>query len=179
MAEYKRMENEIWRKTDQYLMPTNKEVSAKGMYDLYPTLKMEDGKITEGFESLAKEIARHKTVIIDGYIGVFFDHFRIELDQELEKLGKTVCWHNVAQALKPEDEINRMIEPFLGGDDPIFGTRTTLQLADFFDPKKLQEIKSCGLRVAGCEEKGNAKITQELLILYGCGAALAGLDGWH
>ena len=44
-----------WRKTDQFLMPVSKEVPAKGMYDLYPTLKIEDGKIGEGFESLAEE----------------------------------------------------------------------------------------------------------------------------
>ncbi len=136
------MEITNWRKTEQFLMPVNKVVSAKGMYDLYPTLKIEDGKIAEGFESLARQLKDEKQLVIDGYIGVFFDDFREKLDAEFLRLGKKTYWQPVAEALKPEDEIDLMIEPFLGGDDPIFGKRTTLQLADFFDSAKLQEIKS-------------------------------------
>ncbi|MBV5348951.1 class I mannose-6-phosphate isomerase [bacterium] len=157
-----------WRKTDQFLMPVSKEGSAKGMYDLYPTLKIEDGKIAEGFESLAIQLKDEKQVIVDGYIGVFFDDFRENLDAEFRKLGKKTQWQPVEEALKPEGEINRIIEPFLGGDDPIFGTRTNLQLADFFDPEKLQKIGTTDNReLSECD----------IQIVYGCGAALAGCPG--
>jgi mannose-6-phosphate isomerase class I len=159
------MKNKNWRNTDQFLMPVNKQIPAKGKYDLYPTLKIEDGKIHEGFASLARAIADEIQIIIDGYIGVFFEDFRNELNAELGKLGKSVEWHSIAEAMKAESEIEQMIAPFLGGNDPIFGTRTSLQLTDFFDPTKMQELRN-----AGTEELSSSDIQ----IIYGCGAALSG-----
>jgi hypothetical protein len=135
-----------WRNTDQFLMPVNKEIPVKGKYDLYPTLRIEDGKIEEGLASLARTIADEKQLIIDGYIGVFFDDFRKKLNAELDKLWKSVNWIDMGEALKSEAEIDQLIGPFLGADDPLFGTRTTLQLIDFFDTEKLQEIKDEGRR---------------------------------
>jgi mannose-6-phosphate isomerase class I len=145
-------------------MPANKQIPAKGKYDLYPTLRIEDGKIDEGFASLARAVAVEKQLIIDGYIGIFFDDFREKLTAELEKMGKSARWINISEALKSEAEIDQLIEPFLGGDDPIFGTRTTLQLIDFFDSGKLQEIKA----------EGKRQKAEDIQIVYGCGAALAG-----
>lgn len=37
---------------------------------------------------------------------------------------------------KSPEEIDRMLAPFLGGDDPLFGQFTTLELADFLDSAK-------------------------------------------
>jgi len=157
------MQESNWREADQFLMPVNKEVSAKGMYDLYPTLKIEDGKIAEGFESLAWQLKDEKQLVIDGYIGVFFIDFREKLDAEFQKLGKKASWQSTDESLKTEELIDRMIEPFLGGDDPIFGKRTTLQLADFYNTAKLQSLKPDPLA--------------DISILLGCGAALTGWNG--
>ena len=66
-------------------------------------------------------------------------------------------------ALREETEIDRMVAPWLGGDDPIFGFRTALSLSDFFDHETLSGMKPT--------DDGT------LDILYGCGAALAGWDG--
>ncbi len=160
----KTINKQNWRNTDQFLMPVNKEIPAKGKYDLYPTLKIENGKIDEGFSSLARAVADEKQLIIDGYIGVFFEDFRESLQAEFVKLGKSVNWINIGDALKPEKEIDQMIAPFLGGDDPLFGTRTNLQLIDFFDTEKLQELRNSGTQ----EHFSNNQI------IYGCGAALSG-----
>ena len=157
------MQGSNWRKTDQYLMPVSKEVPSKGRYDLYPTLKIEDGKIAEGFESLAWQLKDEKQIVIDGYIGVFFDDFREKLEAEFRKLAKTTSWQSTDEALKPEDQINRMIAPFLGGDDPIFGKRTTLKLDNFYDAAKFQRLKP--------------DPQADISILLGCGAALAGWSG--
>jgi mannose-6-phosphate isomerase class I len=157
------MKIENWRNTDQYLMPVVKEKSAIGMYDIYPTLKIEDGKIFEGFESLAKFIIGEKQVIIDGYIGVFFPKFQEKLNAELSSLGKRAVWKSTSEAMKTEEEISQMIEPFLGGDDPIFGKRATLNLSDFFDSDKLQRMKP--------------DQNSDINILIGCGAALVGWEG--
>lgn len=153
-----------WRNTDQFLMPATKRETEKAKYNLYPTLKIQERKIQEGFATLANEIAREKQLIIDGYIGVFFDDFRKKLDAEFRKLGKETQWLSIDEALKSEAEIDQLIGPFLGGDDPLFGTRTTLQMIDFFDGGKLEEIKA----------EGRKQKAEDIQIVYGCGAALAG-----
>ena len=55
-------------------------------------------------------------------------------------MKKTVVFLDVRSALKSEDEILRMMEPFLGGDDPIFGTRCTLKLQDFFESELIKKL---------------------------------------
>lgn len=42
-------------------------------------------------------------------------------------------WWSVDAALRPQEEIERLVAPYLGGDDPIFGFRTPLRLEEFFD----------------------------------------------
>ncbi len=157
------MENNTWRKSSQFLMPAKKTEEAQNKYRIYPAHTLGEGKIAYGFESLTAEIQQHKTIIIDGYIGVFFEDFRKHLQHYFDDKGLQVNWFNVAKALKPEDEIDAMIAPFLGGNDPLFGTRTTLSLADFFDAEKL----------TGFQPDESA----DLNIVYGTGAALAGIKG--
>ncbi len=150
------------RKTDQFLRPITKSDQQAGTYDIYPSLRLEAGSIQTGLKGLAQAISRQGQVVIDGYQGVFFELLKDELDAELKALGKMVRWTDVSAALKPETEIDQLIEPFLGGDDPLFGTRTSLTLADFFDPKKLQQL--------------TPSEDADLSILVGPGAALAGWE---
>ncbi len=152
-----------WRSTGQHLIPVEKVKLENGQYDIYPSLKLDENIIQEGFDTLAARIRDCKTVVIDGYVGVFFDHFRDQLNGELQKLGVNALWWEVSTALKPVDTINSMVQPFLGGDDPIFGKRTTLNLVDFFDEQRLKQIQP------------DPSATMNILI--GCGAALAGWEG--
>ncbi|MGQ7871346.1 class I mannose-6-phosphate isomerase [Sunxiuqinia sp. sy24] len=154
------MEN--YRKTDQFLLPVTKHSQQAGTYDIYPSLSLDTGSIQAGLKNLAKCISQHSQVVIDGYQGVFYAAMRDELNKELSALGKRVNWIDVNEALKPEAEINHLIAPFLGGDDPLFGTRTSLGLIDFFNPEKLKQL-------VPSEEA-------DLNILIGSGAALAGWD---
>ena len=157
------MENRTRRKSSQFLMPAKKNQETKNEYRIYPAHSLGDGKIGYGFESLAAEIQRHKIIIIDGYVGVFFEDLRKQLQQYFDEKGLHVNWLNVATTLKQEDEIDAMIAPFLGGNDPLFGTRTTLALSDFFDTEKLSAFQP--------DEKA------DLNIVYGPGAGLAGIEG--
>lgn len=154
---------EKYRETQQYLLPDEKESPNHGHYDIYPSMRLPKGAISEGVNALARLIANHNNVIIDGYEGVFFNELEVELRQELEKSGRTVKVLHIADALKQQKDIDEMVEPFLGGDDPVFGTRTTHSLEDFFDKNKLSELEP--------------DISADINILIGPGAALAGWDG--
>lgn len=149
------------RKTTQFLLPVEKE-TVPG-YDIYPTHDLGAGKIHSCYLSLAKRISEYKNIIIDGYIGVRFDIFIKELGKAFTELGIKPIWWNAAAAMKPSAEIDTLIEPFLGGDDPIFGFRASLKIDDFFDTEKLSRIKP--------DE------TADINIIYDIGASLAGWSG--
>ena len=100
---------------------------------MYPVFPLNHGKIEHGFLYLASQLIGHSQIVIDGYVGVLWNHFRTQLDQALQHHGVRAEWISIKKALRPSEEIDRLIEPFLGGDDPIFGKRFTGTLQDFFD----------------------------------------------
>ena len=151
------------RKTTQELLPLRKSSAGDGRYDVFPAHDLGEGTIFPGFDSLAQRIVGQKAVIVDGYVGVRFEPFVRELEAALSRAGISArCW-NMDQSLKSEREIDELTAPWLGGDDPLFGFRTPLHLADFFDGGKIP----------------SQPVPQEATvdILYGIGAALAGWEG--
>ena len=153
----------VWRKTTQALAPARHTPTNAGQYDLYPGFPLASGQIELGYAALAEKLRGHSLVIIDGYGGVLWDNLRGKLAEALVEQGVQAAWVDVAQALYSPDTIEALVTPFLGGDDPIFGTRFSGSLADFFDARKLQALQPDS--------------TAEMTILYGCGAALAGWEG--
>jgi len=133
------------------------------MYNIYPVFPLGDGKIHPGFESLAKRICLEKTVILDGYLGVFYNAIRQQMDEYFKDSGVNVSWQDVRPAMLPSAEIDKRIEPFLGGGDPLFGTRCTLRLAELFDAGKLRNLQP--------------DPQADLNIIYGPGASIAGWEG--
>jgi hypothetical protein len=152
-----------YRNTKQYLLPDNKPAVVEGKYDIYPAFRLDKGLISEGFESLAILLIKHKNVTIDGYGGVLFDDFREKLEAVLKKTGTKCSWINSSDCLKSPREINEMIAPFTGGDDALFGKRASLVLEDFFDLQKLTSVSP---------DPGS-----DVNIIYGIGSSLAGWPG--
>ena len=148
------------RKNGQFIAPVKNDVSAQGRYDIYPAFPVGKSKIQAGSDAIAGWIAQHRTVIIDGYVGVAWDKLVNELSAVLQKMGKNVRWFHVDAAMKPPAEIDSMLKPFLNGDDPVFGKITNLKLVDWFDAGKLKCLQS---------DDG-----ADINVLVGCGAALAG-----
>jgi len=150
------------RNTQQYELPVKKENRSNG-YDIYPTHNIGAGLIFEGYESLVRELANSSHVKIDGYVGVLFEDLKQQLDSAFEKIDIRPKWVNVKDAMFPEEEINDKVGPFLGGDDPVFGKLTCLELIDFFNSDQLKTLAS--------------ENTVEPIIFYGVGASLIPVDG--
>lgn len=154
---------EVWRKSSQFLMPASKAPADEGIYDIYPAHQLEAGLIHEGFGTLAARISGHSTVLIDGEGGVFYGHFMSELDKSLKELGLKVSWIMTADYMLTPPEIDSLIEPYLGGDDPLFGKRAGLELSRFFRIDELRSLKPDS--------------AADISIIIGPGAALAGWSG--
>lgn len=152
-----------WRKTTQYLMPARQTSLAPGQYQIYPAYPIEAGQIQVGFESLVEIIAKEKTVVIDGYPGVLWEAFQKRLADALTSHGILASFQKVDEALLPPEQIDRLIAPYLGGSDPLFGFRYPGVLADFFDPQRLAALQPDS--------------SEECNILYGTGAGLANWPG--
>jgi mannose-6-phosphate isomerase class I len=152
-----------WRKTSQHLLPDARPLPVEGSYDIYPACELDDNRIFDGFEALAELMLKHRQIIIDGYSGVFYGHFREKLDLYLKRLGVRTSWTETSDYFKPENTINEMIAPYLGGDDPVFGKRADLTLEDFFDLTRLKNI--------------TPDRDADLNILVGPGATLSGWKG--
>jgi mannose-6-phosphate isomerase class I len=156
-------ENSIWRETSQDLLPVNKLPGEHGTYNIYPSFKIADNLIFAGYEILAETVHNYRHVMVEGYGGVFFDIFTRSLAHILNKQGYSVRITDTSASLKSPAQITELTAPFLGGDDPLFGTRTTLDIEDFFVPGVLESIVP----------DSNADIN----IIAGPGASLAGWPG--
>ncbi len=152
-----------FRNTTQDLAPAECVETPASQYTIYPSFSLGAGKLEAGYMALAEHIHDQRRVVLDGYGGVLWENFRLNLDAALARLGVQASWIDVRDALRPEAEIDAMVAPFLGGDDPIFGTRYTGDLRDFFDGERLVALRP--------------DPDAELSILYGSGAALAGWEG--
>jgi mannose-6-phosphate isomerase class I len=160
---YTSCKNNELRRSDQFLLPVSKPLFALGKYDIYPSLKIDDNQIFAGFESLAEKIKSFRNVIIDGYNGVFFESIQDQLDKILLNNGYKVSWKKTSDFFKPPWQILEMTAPFLGGDDPLFGRRSSLNIEDFFIAEKLKSVRP---------DKYS-----DINILIGPGAALASWEG--
>ena len=143
------------RLSEQPLLPRQHFNETEG-YHLYPSHRLEVGTIQTGFDALAAHIGKSKWVMIDGYVGVLWSDFAEQLEAALVRQGYKANFIDFSGTVRSEEIINQKLEPFLGGNDPIFGKRTDLELADLFDTTWFPEP------------------AQALTIVYGCGAALCG-----
>jgi len=95
-------------------------------------------------------------------VGVDWEALRSGVDRELRLGNVNASWVPLQLAMKSLERIEQLVSPFLGGEDPLFGTRFTGELKDFFDPELLHSITS--------DES-------EMTIYYGTGAGLVDCDG--
>ena len=138
-------------------------------YDRFPCVAVPGGErsCVQGWDAIAARLRRavaergqQRTVLaIECYGGV--DEPQI-LDELRARLDPALVLH-AADAMWPAAKIDRLVEPFLGGDDPLFGWLSGLTLPQFFDPAA----------VAGLRRQAQ-DVAEGLVLVVGCGAASGG-----
>ncbi len=149
-----------YRDSPQPLLPKTKPPLVPGAPDIYPCHSLVHGKIEQGYDTLAAQLAGRLMVLIDGYAGLLWEDLRGRLLAE----GLDARFIATSDCLKPAAEIERILTPFLGDDDPLFGKRFTDELEDFFDASAMARAK--------------AEAAGQPSIIYGIGAFLFG-DGFR
>lgn len=109
-------------------------------YDKRPVVPAgSSSDVVVGWDDIAGALARTgaRVIVVEAYPGVR----EKDLAQLRDRLQPDV-FIDSATALKPVDEIERMVAPELT-DDPVFGRLTSLEMDDFFEPGRV-EIPSDG-----------------------------------
>ncbi len=107
--------------------------------------------------AIAKRGGVNTTLVIECYTGV--DEAEV-LRQLTTLLAPTLVLH-ARDAMLPPDRIDRLVEPFVGGDDPVFGWLSGLELPQFFDPEKVAQLRYRA-----------ESVPAGLVLVLGCGARL-------
>lgn len=149
-----------FRKSQQPLMPQHIDTDASipDGYSIYPFHSLGKENIFQGYFSLAEWIVTQSTVIIDGYSGVLWGDVYTCLDDAFKSLGVNVRWIFTNDYLKPADQIDELVRPFLGMEDSVWGKKCPHSLSDFFDVQSLQNLKE--------------DVSADCTIVMGAGAAL-------
>ncbi len=141
-------------------MPAKAKTGSPDGYDIYPYHAVGKGKINNGYASLARWIAGRQFAALDGYVGVFWNDVRQCLEEQFDEQGVSVRWVNTADYLKSPAEVQKMVYPYLGTPNSVWGTKADLTLAHFFNFNKIIT-----------HESGN-----NLTIVYGVGAGILAPD---
>lgn len=115
-------------------------------YDKFPAVQVPDsaGAGTTGWDSIASRLRdaianlKKAIVTIDCYPGVNESQIASQLETRL-KLAKVI---RATEAMRAPEEIDRLVEPFLGGNDPVFGFLSGLTLPQFFNAEKTAHLRS-------------------------------------
>ena len=153
-----------WRLSSQPLLPQylSQDIHTKREYQIFPFHSLGTGKIFSGFESLAQWMIAFPAVIIDGYSGIFWHDVRDSLSVIFENKDLKINWIDAGGFMKPGDQIQDLVDSFLGDPDSLWGTKCKHELKDFFEMERL---------VATLPEAES-----DLTIIYGTGAALVGWE---
>ncbi|MFO1512626.1 MAG: hypothetical protein U1F83_06895 [Verrucomicrobiota bacterium] len=139
----------------------------RSKYCKYPVVEVPGGAgqcvtswdaITLRLANVIKQRAARRTLlVVECYPGVQEKVVAEELQRRLKPV-QTVL---VADALLPADRVDRLVAPFLGGEDPVFGFLSGLVLPDFFEPNRIQRLRA------------NVHAFKDgVILIVGCGARL-------
>ena len=141
---------------------------APGNYNRFPEVSVSTGDhdCRRGWDAIAETLQTamqeqpvgksRQVVAIECYPGIYDEEVTNALTRGLDYDH----WIDARVAFKSEAEIEALVAPYLGGDDPLFGRLSPLALEDFLDGAKLAEMRQ---RISGLSG---------IVIVYGVGAFL-------
>jgi len=137
----------------------------KPNYDRFPTVAVPNGEnaCVSGWSSIAQclqEALRtegRKVLTVECYTGIYEEELLASLIHEL-KPAKVIT---TGEAFLPDNEIDALVAPFNGGDDPIFGWICNLRLPQFFDMRKIEVLRA--------QVKAS---TEGTVLIFGVGASM-------
>src|SRR5436190_248520 len=119
----------------------------KSNYDKFPFVEVPQGAgaCARGWDAIAARLSEtirarnaSKTVlVVECYAGV--DEALVL--SELSRALKPATTIHAREAMRSPAEIEQLVAPFLGGDDPVFGFLCGLKLPQFFDDGKLGRLR--------------------------------------
>lgn len=139
----------------------------KSNYEKFPVVAVPQGAhaCVAGWENCgarlrqatAQRPGRKTVLVVECYPGVDEQGIR----QQFQRLLSPALSLSASDALLPAEKIDALVEPFLGGDDPVFGFLADLAMPQFFNQEKLEYLRA---RVA--------KVAEGLVLVVGCGARM-------
>jgi mannose-6-phosphate isomerase class I len=148
-------------------MSTPNEPILNSAYDKFPVVAVPGGGggCVSGWDAIAERLiramagrsARRTVLVVEAYPGVR----ETEIQAELAKRLEPVLTIDAREALLPSAQIDALVAPCLGGDDPVFGFMSDLTLPQFFDEGAVR------LRRAQIE-----RVTDGVVLVVGCGATV-------
>lgn len=133
-------------------------------YDKAPCVEVPGHDCQVGWDTIATTLAAalrtgagRRILAVECYPGV---DEREVLEQLAARLKPALALAT-SPALLPEAEIDRLVTPFLGGNDPVFGFLCNLRLPQFFAPSRLATLRQ------------SAEAATGLVLIVGTGATLA------
>jgi mannose-6-phosphate isomerase class I len=139
----------------------------KSNYDKFPAVAVPQGvrACVSGWdncaarlrEAIAQRNAHKSVLVVECYPGADENELLRQLQQRLSPVAAI----RAADALLSPEKINALVAPFLGGNDPVFGFLCDLMLPQFFDPAKVERLRT-----------QIAAVREGLVLVVGCGARL-------
>lgn len=141
-----------------------------GAYITIPDYPLASGHLTSGYRALASRLLAGAPIwAIDGMSGTDWVSFRGGLGRALSEVGKRdVAFIDVSRARVSSEVVKTLLADSLDNGDSVFAKRYVGSMADFFDPRALDDVR---------EEAQRAADGTGLVVCYGQGAALLGLEG--
>jgi mannose-6-phosphate isomerase class I len=140
---------------------------SRSNYDKFPKISVPNsgGKCVAGWQNCAERLnaaigqrnAPRTVLVVECYPGVN----QTEIIDELNSRLQPALVVRSQDAMLDGAAIGKLVAPFLGGDDPVFGFLSGLTLPQFFDQQKIEFLRS-----------QLASVKTGLILAAGCGARL-------
>jgi len=154
-------------------LPKLRRSFPRGLYNPFPVFPV-NKTIRKGYDNLAQLIsdaipAGLRVLCIDGFPGLDWMEFERRLENALSDRQISAAWVDMQSCLAASGQIDQSLEPFLGGDDRLFGTQYPFGAEVFFEAAAISKIR-IDASVFRNEAAG------KIMIIFGCGAGL--IEQW-